>query len=197
MVQLIPESYLARLDLPKIFGRDAPLHVDLGCGDGTFLFALAQRHPEKNFLGIERLSGRVEKASRKAAKIDNMRVLNVETSYAVRYLLPEQSVETFYLLFPDPWPKRRHHRRRIVTPDFLNSIHASLEDNGVLRIATDQADYFDQISRSARSHSRFEIIDLSASPARTDLPLSKFEKKFQAQGAPIYRLALRKVSPVT
>ncbi len=135
MVQLIPESYTVHLDLLKIFERDAPLHVDLGCGDGTFLFALAQRYPEKNFLGIERLSGRVEKASRKAAKIDNMRVLNVETSYAVRYLLPEQSVETFYLLFPDPWPKRRHHRRRIVTPDFLNSIHASLEENGVLRIA--------------------------------------------------------------
>jgi tRNA (guanine-N7-)-methyltransferase len=203
VVELIPDSYVARLDLPKIFGRYAPVHVDLGCGDGAFLFALAQRHPEKNFLGVERLSGRVEKASRKAGpsrtgtKIDNMRVLNVETSYAVRYLLPERSVETFYLLFPDPWPKRRHHRRRIVTPEFLNSIHSALEEGGLLRIATDQADYFEQISRSARSHSGFEIVDLSASPARTDLPVTKFERRFQAQGAPIYRLALRKVSPVT
>ena len=197
MVQLIPESYTVHLDLLKIFERDAPLHVDLGCGDGTFLFALAQRYPERNFLGIERLSGRVEKASRKAAKIDNMRVLNVETSYAVRYLLPEQSVETFYLLFPDPWPKRRHHRRRIVTPDFLNSIHASLEENGVLRIATDQLDYFEQIARLARSQLGFAILDANASPARTDLPLSKFERKFRAQGAPIYRLSLRKLSPIT
>jgi tRNA (guanine-N7-)-methyltransferase len=197
VVELIPDSYVARLDLPKIFGRYAPVHVDLGCGDGAFLFALAQRHPEKNFLGIERLSGRVEKASRKAAKIDNMRVLNVETSYAVRYLLPERSVETFYLLFPDPWPKRRHHRRRIVTPEFLSSIHSALEERGTLRIATDQADYFDQISGSARSHSGFEIVDLSASPARTDLPVTKFERRFQAQGAPIYRLELRKASPVT
>jgi tRNA (guanine-N7-)-methyltransferase len=197
VVELIPDSYVARLDLPKIFGRYAKVHVDLGCGDGAFLFALAQRHPEKNFLGIERLSGRVEKASRKAAKIDNMRVLNVETSYAVCYLLPERSVETFYLLFPDPWPKRRHHRRRIVTPEFLSSIHSALEERGTLRIATDQADYFDQISGSARSHSGFEIVDLSASPARTDLPVTKFERKFQAQGAPIHRLTLRKISPVT
>jgi len=203
VVELIPDSYVAALDFPKIFGRDAPLHIDLGCGDGAFVFALAQRHPEKNFLGIERLSGRVEKASRKAGpsrtgtKIDNMRVLNVETSYAVRYLLPERSVETFYLLFPDPWPKRRHHQRRIVTPDFLNSIHAALEENGVLRIATDQLDYFEQITCLARSQSGYAILDANASPARTDLPVTKFERRFQAQGAPIYRLALRKVSPVT
>jgi tRNA (guanine-N7-)-methyltransferase len=207
VVELIPDSYVARLDLPKIFGRYAPVHVDLGCGDGAFLFALAQRHPEKNFLGIERLSGRVEKASRKAAKIDNMRVLNVETSYAVRYLLPERSVETFYLLFPDPWPKRRHHRRRIVTPDFLNSIHSALEERGTLRIATDQLDYFRQIERLAsdaaeertlkldcleQSSSRFSVVDHDDD----DLPVTKFERRFQAQGAPIYRLELRKVSPV-
>jgi tRNA (guanine-N7-)-methyltransferase len=213
VVQLIPESYTVHLDLLKIFGRDAPLHVDLGCGDGAFLFALAQRHPEKNFLGIERLSGRVEKASRKAGpsrtggRIDNMRVLNVETSYAVRYLMPERSVETFYLLFPDPWPKRRHHRRRIVTPDFLNSIHAALEDSGLLRIATDQVDYFEQIARLGRAHPHFENVDPTLwhrHPADGNmgwkpmpLPPTKFERKFQAQGAPIYRLALRKVSPVT
>jgi len=213
VVGLIPESYLTRLDLPKIFGRKAPLQVDLGCGDGAFVFALAQRHPEKNFLGIERLSGRVEKASRKAAKIDNMRVLNVETSYAVCYLLPERSVERFYLLFPDPWPKRRHHRRRTVTPDFLNSVHVALEENGVLRIATDQLDYFEQIAWLARADSRFAtpkefassdyfgVVDPLLATAvgvdDVDLPLTKFEKKFQAQGAPIYRLALRKVSPVT
>jgi tRNA (guanine-N7-)-methyltransferase len=199
VVQLIPDSYTVHLDLLKIFGRDAPLHVDLGCGGGAFLFALAQQHPEKNFLGIERLSGRVEKASRKAGpsrtgtKIDNMRVLNVETSYAVRYLLPERSVETFYLLFPDPWPKRRHRRRRIVTPDFLNSIHAALEENGVLRIATDQLDYFEQIAQLGRADFRFAVVDVED----VDLPVTKFERKFQAQGAPIYRLALRKVSPVT
>jgi tRNA (guanine-N7-)-methyltransferase len=207
VIELIPDSYVARLDPLRIFQRDAPVHIDLGCGDGTFLFALAQRHHEKNFLGIERLSGRVEKASRKAAKIANMRVLNVETSYAVRYLLPELSVETFYLLFPDPWPKRRHHQRRIVTPEFLNSIHSALEERGTLRIATDQLDYFRQIERLAsdaaegrtlkldclkQSSSRFNIVDHDDD----DLPVTKFERRFRQQGAPIYRLTLRKVSPV-
>ena len=139
MVELIPESYIARLDLPKIFGRVAPLQVDLGCGDGTFLCALAERMPEKNFIGIERMTGRVEKAGRKAARVENVRVLHVETSYAVKYFLPEQSVESFYLLFPDPWPKRRHQQRRVVTADFLGAIHAALIPNGVLQIATDHA----------------------------------------------------------
>ena len=87
--------------------------------------------PDKNFLGIERLSRRVERTCRKAEKVDNMRVLNAETSYAVRYLLPENSVETFYLLFPDPWPKRRRQRRRIFSDDFLDSITAALEENQI------------------------------------------------------------------
>jgi tRNA (guanine-N7-)-methyltransferase len=203
------DSLVERLDLEKMFGRIAPLHVDLGCGDGSFLCELAQKHPEKNFLGIERLSGRVEKTRRKATKIDNVRVLQIETDCAVRYLLPPGSVETFYLLFPDPWPKRRHHRRRIVTPEFLDSIHAALEKDGVLHITTDHRDYFrhieclahaasqerplklDRFNRS--SFARFEVIDLD----ETDLPFSKFEKRFRAQGAPIYRLSLRKTSPVT
>jgi tRNA (guanine-N7-)-methyltransferase len=196
VIELIPETYVAPLDLQAIFGRIAPLHVDLGCGDGSFLCELAQRHPDRNFLGTEKLVGRIEKICRKAASLENVRVLNVESSYAVRYLLPETSVETFYLLFPDPWPKRRHHRRRIVTTDFLDSSHRALVAGGVLRIATDQLDYFEKIRCVAQNHSGFAVVDSNASPARTDLPLSKFEKTFRALRAPIYRLALRKISPV-
>ena len=193
MVELIPESYIAPLDLVAIFGRVAPLQVDLGCGDGSFLSELAQRHPDQNFLGTEKLIGRVAKVCRKAASLENVRVLNIESSYAVRYLLPEASVETFYLLFPDPWPKRRHHRRRVVTKDFLDSIARALVNRGSLRIATDQRDYFEQIERTARNHSGFAIVDLDD----VDLPATKFENRFRQQGAPIYRLSLRKVSPVT
>ena len=126
------DSLTQQLDLEKIFGRKAPLHVDLGCGEGSFLCALAQRLPDKNFLGIERLLGRIRGSARKAASLGNVRLLQMESSYAVHYLLPARSVETFYLLFPDPWPKRRHHRRRIVTQDFLNCVHTALEENGVL-----------------------------------------------------------------
>jgi len=186
-----PESLTNRLDLEKIFRRKAPLHVDLGCGDGSFLCALAQRLPDKNFLGIERLSGRVRSTARKAASLDNVRLLQMESSYAVRYLLPAESVETFYLLFPDPWPKRRHHRRRIVTSDFLNSVHAALEQNGVIYIATDHLDYFRKIKKTAESTPGFAIDD-----ADVDLPQSKFGLAFRQKGAPIHWLALRKVSPV-
>lgn len=186
-----PESLTNRLDLEKIFRRRAPLHVDLGCGDGSFLCALAQRLPDKNFLGIERLSGRIRSSARKAASLDNVRLLQMESSYAVRYLLPAESVETFYLLFPDPWPKRRHHRRRIVTPDFLNSVHAALEHNGVIYIATDYLDYFRKIKKTAES-----IPDFAIDYADVDLPQSKFGLAFRQKGAPIHWLALRKVSPV-
>jgi tRNA (guanine-N7-)-methyltransferase len=200
VVELIPDSYVTRLDLPKIFGRGAPLQVDLGCGDGSFLSALAERMPEKNFLGIERLIGRVRSACRKAERIDNMRVIRVETAYAVRYLLPEQSVQIFHLLFPDPWPKRRHERRRVMTSAFLRSIHCALAPQGLLRIATDQLDYFDQMQRLARADPQFAIVEpLLATPVGVDdvnLTLSKFERKFQQLGVPIHRLALRKVSPV-
>ena len=196
MIELVPETYVAPLDLLAIFGRIAPLQVDLGCGDGSFLCELAHLHQDKNFLGIERLVGRVAKACRKASPLDNVRVLNVESSYAVGYLLPEASVETFYLLFPDPWPKRRHQRRRIVRLDFLDSIRRALEDGGSLRIATDQLDYFEKIRVLAENYSGFTIVDPNVDSDRNDLPLTKFERRFSALGVPIYRLALRKISPV-
>ena len=197
MIELIPETYVAPLDLLAIFGRAAPLHVDLGCGDGLFLCELAQRYPDRNFLGVERLVGRVAKACRKADALDNVRILNVENSYAVRYLLPETSVKTFYLLFPDPWPKRRHQRRRIVKVDFLDSIHRALANDGFFRIATDQLDYFEQIRALAENHSGFAIVDVNdASLTQIDLPITKFERRFREMNAPIYRFTLRKISPV-
>src|SRR4030095_5437760 len=147
VIELVSESQVARLDLVQLFGRNAPLHVDLGCGDGSFLCEMAQQFPKRNFLGIDRLTKRVEKVRRKAEKIDNVRVLRADTLFAVRYLLPESSVETFYLLFPDPWPKRRHQVRRLFTPDLLNAIAVALKPHGVLRVATDQSDYFHQIER--------------------------------------------------
>lgn len=181
-----------RLDPENIFGRTAPLHVDLGCCDGSFICALAQRMPAKNFLGIERLLGRIRSAARKAASLPNVRLLRMESSYAVRYLLPAESVETFYLLFPDPWPKRRHWRRRIVTGDFLRTISQALAENGRLLIATDHVDYFERITETARGNPNLAIIE----PADIDRPLTKFERKFRAQSIPIHWLELRKVSPV-
>jgi tRNA (guanine-N7-)-methyltransferase len=194
VIELRPELQVARLDVAELFGRSVPLHVDLGCGDGSFLCEMAQQFPETNFLGIERLTKRVEKVRRKAEKIENVRVLRADTLFAVRYLLPESSVETFFLLFPDPWPKRRHQFRRIFTRDFLDAIAVALGQQGVLRVATDQINYFQQMERISRAHLQFQVVPQS--PDDAILPVTKFEKKFRKQGAPIYRLTLRKTSPV-
>lgn len=194
VIELLPESQVKCLDLVQLFGRKAPLHVDLGCGDGSFLCEMARQFPKRNFLGIERLTKRVEKVRLKAEKIENVQVLRADTLFAIRYLLPESSVEAFYLLFPDPWPKRRHQFRRIFTRDFLDTIAGVLEQHGVLRVATDQVDYFDQIERLSRSHLQFQTV--SQLPDESFFPVTKFERKFRDQGAQIYRLTLRKTSPV-
>lgn len=192
-VELVPENYFAPLDLAEIFPRRAPVEIDLGCGDGAFLTAMAARHPDRNFLGIERLHGRTRSACGKAArgKLRNVRVLLIESTYLVKYLLPPASADVIHLLFPDPWPKKRHHRRRIVTGDFLAAVHRALVLGGWLRIVTDQADYFRTICELAAASEFHESPDEETA----EFPLTTFEKHFVAAGTRIYRLGLRKVSP--
>jgi tRNA (guanine-N7-)-methyltransferase len=190
-VEIVPASYFAPLDLEAIYGRSAPVEVDLGCGDGCFLAEIAAANPARDFLGIERLPGRVRRAHRKITQreLTNARVLRLETSYAIRQMLPVDSVALFHLMFPDPWPKRRHWRRRIVTKDFFASIHRALAPHGLLRIATDQIAYFREIERLA-AQAQFMI---SSDPEPHRAP-STFEKRFSE--SEIYRLVLRKVSDV-
>lgn len=189
-IELVPANYFAPLDLATVFPRPALLEVDLGCGDGSFLVAMAEKFPERNYLGIERLLGRVRSACGRASRraVSNVRVLRVETSYAVEYLLPPGSIAVTHLLFPDPWPKKRHERRRIVTKDFLAAVHRLLAPNGCFRIATDQADYFAAIRELVASSALVE----EPTGEEEAFPLTTFEKRFLADGAPIYRLVLRK-----
>ncbi len=190
--EFVPENYLAPLDLAQVFGRVAPLEVDLGCGDGGFITQLAQRFPGRNFLGIEKLGGRILRGCKKALRlgVQNARFLRIESSYAIQYLLPPASAEVVHLLFPDPWPKRKHKRRRLVQPGFLDSVHRLLVSGGRFRIATDQENYFTAIRELIRPEM---FVEASVSPDES-LPVTAFEKHFLAEGAPIYRLELRKVS---
>ena len=192
-VEIVPANYFAPLDLEAIYGRSAPIEVDLGCGDGSFLVELAGADPARDFLGIERLLGRVRRTHRKIMQreLTNARVLRVETSYAVRQMLPADSVALFHLMFPDPWPKRRHWGRRVVTEDFFASVHRALVPHGLLRIATDQIVYFREIERLAGQSTQFVI---SSDPEPPRAP-STFEKRFSQ--SEIYRLVLRKVSDGT
>jgi tRNA (guanine-N7-)-methyltransferase len=194
-LELVPANCFGPLDFEEVFHRRAPVEVDLGCGEGSFLAALAGQNPDRDFLGVERLLGRVRTACRRIerAGLTNARVLRFEISYVVDHLLPEKSVTAFYLMFPDPWPKRRHAARRLITENFLASIHRALVPNGVTRIATDEPDYFRQITRLFSQSSLFEIIT-DAVPTSV---MSQFEKRFTQEGLTIHRLSLRKTSPLT
>ena len=117
-------------------------------------------------------------------------MLRIENSYAVEYLFPRNSVAVFHLLFPDPWPKRRHHRRRVVTAEFLRASHRALVRHGEFRIATDQLDYFEQIRRCTSAAGFDELADNHWD----SMPVTTFEENFRGQNTPVYRLSLRKVS---
>jgi tRNA (guanine-N7-)-methyltransferase len=191
-VELIPADYFSTIDLAEIFPQPAPVQVDLGCGDGAFLVAMAQKFPGRNFLGIERLLGRIRTGCRHAARVHlpNVRFLRLEFLYAAQFLLPAGLVETAHLLFPDPWPKSKHRRRRTVTPEFLDAVHRILAPGGRLRIATDREKYFLAMRELILAPQFEEVLpnDDETFPATT------FETRFVTEGLPIYRLELRKIS---
>ena len=118
LVQL--ESVVQRLDVPALFPRAQPLELELGCGDASFLVEYARRHPDRNFLGIERLLGRIQKLHRKGSRLGlaNLRGVRIESAYFLEYLLSPGAVTALHLYFPDPWPKLKHRRHRLVQPGF-------------------------------------------------------------------------------
>ena len=186
-VEYVPEDYFRALELATVFPRAGRLEVDLGCGDGAFLVAMAQRYPERNYLGTERLFGRVRNTARKAqrAGVTNVRLLRVESAYVVTHLLPAGTVSRFYVLFPDPWPKRRHWPRRLIQGEFLEAAAAALKAGGELCIKTDDADYFGFIGKAAAGCGQFE-----RGPWEEELPQTDFERRYVAQGRTIYSLCL-------
>ena len=188
-----PENLFAPLDPAALFPESplAPLEIDLGCGDGAFLLTMARQHPDRNFLGTERLLGRVRRTCRGAAEagLCNVRVVRLESHYFLRYLLPEASVTTLHLMFPDPWPKRRHHHRRLVQTNFLDAAHVALRPGGELRLTTDDFPYFKHMCAVSKPHPGFREEPWEPGP---DYPQTDFERLFRGQGLPIHRALLRR-----
>ncbi|HOE60916.1 MAG TPA: tRNA (guanosine(46)-N7)-methyltransferase TrmB [Kiritimatiellia bacterium] len=189
---VIPISDPTRPFTPDILSNDParPLEVEIGCGNGRFLATRASRNPDTAYLGIERLLGRVRKLDKKAIRLNlgNLRILRLEACYTFYYLLPRHSVRTVYVFFPDPWPKRRHHERRLFSPLFLDALWARLEYGGAIQIATDHRDYFAEIRTRFAADPRFAEIPAMT---RTDEEQTEFEQLFRNQGLPIYACAYR------
>ena len=193
LLEVFRPDILLPLDFLEVFPGVRPLEVDLGSGSGKFLLEAAQRFPDRHFLGVERLLGRIRKTQRNAARLGltNLRLLRLEINYTVRYLIPPNSVSKFHLYFPDPWQKRRHQARRLVTSAFLAAIATALVADGEFWIKTDHASYFKEICRVANgSASLFAPREWSDE----EYPLSNFEKDFLDRGLPIHRLRLVKIS---
>jgi tRNA (guanine-N7-)-methyltransferase len=170
----------------EIFGNDHPVELDLGAGDGGFALAYAQQHPDINLLAVERLLGRVRKIEKRAARagLTNLRVLRLEFGYTVRYLLPPGSVAVAHILFPDPWPKRRHWDRRLVQPEFVRDLAKSLQPAGEFRFTTDYAHYFETAQEAV---AEAQALDRSPEWNWALDPQTDFQKTFEAEGRATYR----------
>lgn len=177
----IPEDWLNPVDLCALFPGDAPVEIDLGCGKGRFLLARASAHPDTNLLGIDRMLKRIRKIDNKARRIGltNLRLMRIEGYYAVSYLIPANAIRTYYVFFPDPWPKSRHHENRIFNPRFVDALHRTLEPGGHVHIATDHWPYYEEIAAILRADPRFtEVEPFIPEPGeRTDFELWYHDKK--------------------
>jgi len=183
-------SIIEPLALAEIFPKSQPLEVELGCGDASFLVEYARRHPERNFIGVERLLGRLRKLDRKGrrARLTNLRGVRIESSYFLGYLLPRHSASVLHIYFPDPWPKKKHRKYRLINERFPELTRLALTPRGTIYLRTDDADYFQQMTEVFSANREFQPIETP--PELTELP-TDFEREFQARGIQALRAAYR------
>jgi tRNA (guanine-N7-)-methyltransferase len=177
-------SIVDRMELGAVFPHVQPIEVELGSGDGSFLVDYAARHPNRNFLGIERLSGRLRKLDKKGRRrgLENLRGLRVESGYFLQYLLPPRSVSAFHIYFPDPWPKKRHRHHRLVNQDFPSLASGCLQPGGRVYLRTDDQDYFAQMKLVfGAARDRFNWVETPVDLANIS---TDFERQFNAEGIP-------------
>ena len=178
------------LTLAALFPRPQPLEVELGCGDASFLVEYARRHPGTNYIGVERLLGRIQKLDKKGRRTGllNTRGVRIESAYFLEYLLPPHSVTALHVYFPDPWPKKKHRRHRLINTQFPALARRALIDNGTVYLRTDDLDYFEQMNEVFAAAKEFEKVGTPAALAEVT---TDFERDFNAQGIPTQRAAYR------
>lgn len=177
-----------RMDNLFLLPETRPVEVELGCGDGSFLLEYARKHPERNLIGVERLLGRIKKIDRKGRRegLSNLRGVRIESAYFLEYLLPRNSATALHIYFPDPWPKRKHWKHRLINDRFPELARSALVPNGRVYLRTDDAVYFEQMLSVFAAAPGF-------SPVETPIELSRihtdFEEGFLERGVETRRAA--------
>lgn len=169
----------APLDFDRVFGRRAPRVLEIGFGMGETTAAIAQAHPEQDFLGIEvhgpgvgALLQRIEQAG-----LANVRVVRDDAVAVVGTMIPEESLAGIHVFFPDPWPKKRHHKRRLLTASFVHALARRLVPGGYLHVATDWEDYAQEILATLAAEPLFVNTASDFCPRPAHRPQTKFETR--------------------
>jgi tRNA (guanine-N7-)-methyltransferase len=178
------------LDLDAVFGRHAPRVLEIGFGDGEVLADMAHRDPACDYLGVEVHEPGVGHCLLLAERlgIANLRIIRHDAVEVLQSQIPDGALARVNLFFPDPWPKKRHHKRRIVQPEFMRLVAAKLQPGGVFHVATDWAPYGEHVDAVLAGEPAFE--PLSAPPA--DRAGTKFERRGERLGHAVYERAWRR-----
>jgi tRNA (guanine-N7-)-methyltransferase len=165
------------LDWPGVFGRQAPRILEIGFGMGSATAEIARNHPENDYLGVEVHTPGVGALLKQIGELDlsNLRILqHVEV---LRHMLPEASLDGIHIFFPDPWHKKRHHKRRLIQPAFAELLASRLKPDGYLHLATDWEDYAHQMLDVLAANSHLRNTAETFSPRPDYRPLTKFEQR--------------------
>ena len=184
------------LDLDVLFGRHAPRALEIGFGMGDALAAMAEAHPEQDYLGVEVHRPGVGSLLRQIEQrgLSNVRVVCGDAVQALETRISDNSLDAVHLFFPDPWPKRRHHKRRLVQEQFVALIAQKLKPNGVFHFATDWQEYAEQVLDIMSKAPEFRNAAASGnySPRPEYRPLTKFERRGQRLGHEVWDLIFSK-----
>ncbi|HHY84223.1 MAG TPA: tRNA (guanosine(46)-N7)-methyltransferase TrmB [Verrucomicrobia bacterium] len=184
------KSIIERIDLAALFPAAQPLEVELGCGDASFLVQYAAQHRDRNFIGVERLLGRIRKLDRKGRRLQltNVRGVRIESSYFLQYLLPPHTASALHIYFPDPWPKLKHRRKRLINERFPEIARQALIPGGFVYLRTDDPLYFRQMLDVFSANPAFQPAD---TPEELKAILTDFETEFLKRGIETLRAAYR------
>jgi tRNA (guanine-N7-)-methyltransferase len=187
------------LDWRQVFGNDHPVELEIGTGKGTFLTEQAKAHPDVNFLGLEWANWFFRYASDRLRRnhCSNARMVRAEAGYFLSEFVADNSVSVLHVYFPDPWPKKRHHKRRLVQEPFLRQAERILVSGGRVQVVSDHKGYFEEnIEPTLKSSALLQVVDYNrpGSAAEGEFVGTNFERKYRREGRPFYALAAVKGS---